>query len=194
MTRPGGPPPSGPFLLPSVEVRWFFQGELPPALDRWIEERADPAASGSRTDRYIRIPGAPHTGIKLREGRIEVKARLGSTPPSAAIPGSVERWVKWSQPIPGDPPRMEGPGVEIVEVAKTRRAWFDDGLLREVTGVRCEGWGGWTVGLEGPDPLPLPGTMEQVVTDILGLPGVASVLTPERSASYPEWIESLVAG
>jgi hypothetical protein len=107
----------------------------------------------------------------------------------------VEWWVKWSQPITGDAPGMDGPGVEFVEVAKRRRAWFEGGLLREVTEVRFGGapgaWRGWTVGLEGPPPLPHLEDLERAVAELLGLPGVAAMLTPKRSASYPEWLSRL---
>lgn len=189
--------PPGPFLLPSVEVRWFLEGDLPPALERWIDRWADPAASGSRTDAYVRLPDAPRTGIKLREGRIEVKTLRQRIPPSPAIPGWVEWWLKWSQPVPGGLGLLEGPGIDVVEVSKDRRAWFQDGVLREVTRVSRGVGSAWTVGLEAPEEGPghldrsepaVPSDLAAAATQLFRLDGLSDILLPRRSASYPEWL------
>ena len=200
MNVPDSPRPTGPFLLPSVEVRWFVEGDLPAALERWIDGRADPAASGSRTDAYVALTGAPGTGIKLREGRIEVKTLRHRIPPSPAIPGWVEWWLKWSQPVPGGLELLEGPGIEVVGVAKERRAWFRDGVLREVTRVSRGQESAWTIGLEAPEAgaehldevvPPVPSSLAAAAVELFRLEGLPELLLPGRSASYPEWLSRL---
>lgn len=113
-------------FYPSAEIRWFWRetrGAFD-ALRRWITksgriktlteeeckkpEKTNPAglrkpflkAEATRTDEYLLLPGALTTGVKLRQGRFEIKA-LTAGPTSCSLPegrgeGKQDQWVKWS--------------------------------------------------------------------------------------------------
>lgn len=97
----------------SLEVRWFFDGALGAAaadVEAWYAgggaadaRRSGPLwPDGGRTDRYLVLPGVDDLGIKLRDGRFEVKGRvsdLGARSFAQGMHGRTEHWVKWSHPL-----------------------------------------------------------------------------------------------
>lgn len=87
-------------MLASAEVRWFFSGDLPADVLRWFRRGDLWAAQPERTDAYLLLPGCDTVGVKLREGRFEVKARTAA-PRAVHYPGGVsghcDAWVKWSR-------------------------------------------------------------------------------------------------
>jgi hypothetical protein len=87
----------------TLEVRWFYPGPLPSPLLDWLHTHGSlPAAQPLRVDHYLRLPEQCTLGIKLREGNVEVKARLGNSRqvemPSQAT-GELAFWRKWSFPL-----------------------------------------------------------------------------------------------
>lgn len=123
----------------TLEVRWFFEAtSLPnaPEVEAWFRSRAsaDPAATAGekdppewRTDSYLIVPGTDDLGIKLREGRFEVKGKvrdLGTHAFGPRASGRIERWMKWSCDIEakGNPTIPDGGWLT--------RACHDDGVLR----------------------------------------------------------------
>ena len=58
----------------SAEVRWFWEGDVPPVLKAWFEGDAAPEAEAPRTDAYLRDP-TENAGLKMRgeQGGAEVK-------------------------------------------------------------------------------------------------------------------------
>jgi len=99
----------------TLEVRWFFDGalaEVAPEVESWfcavvpqgIEETRHSCSWPAtwRKDRYLILPGAEDMGIKLREGRLEIKGRVdtfGAERFADRIRGVTERWMKWSHAI-----------------------------------------------------------------------------------------------
>jgi hypothetical protein len=84
----------------SAEIKWFSdQAEkLQKIYDmvQWIDDEDD--SDGIRTDIYL-ATGLKGIGIKLREGRLEIKERIGNGKVleiNETSIGSMERWVKWS--------------------------------------------------------------------------------------------------
>jgi hypothetical protein len=92
-------------MFPTAEVRWFTQGAIPSEVLGWFHE------SGSafdeqplRVDYYLRIVESESMGVKLREGRLEIKQRYGKPKIvhfSEHTTGRVEKWRKWSFRLAG---------------------------------------------------------------------------------------------
>lgn len=94
-------------MLASAEVRWFFRGEPPAEVWEWFRSGDLWTQQPNRVDEYLVLPGCSAVGIKLREGRFEVKAQT-EAPLATEYPGGVrghrDGWVKWSRSA-GDPER-----------------------------------------------------------------------------------------
>jgi hypothetical protein len=87
-------------MLITNELRWFYPGIVPPEIKLWFEQNCLTESSNSpekRTDWYLYSP-SDFIGIKLREGRLEVKwrqAELGTVRFGASVEGNAEKWAKW---------------------------------------------------------------------------------------------------
>lgn len=92
-----------PTMYLTMEVRWFFPGALPGQLLDWLDRfRRLPAAQPPRVDHYLRLPGQPTLGIKLREGHVEVKTRMGDSREvemGPRVAGWLALWRKWRFPL-----------------------------------------------------------------------------------------------
>jgi hypothetical protein len=115
-------------MYPTVEVRWFYHGPIPPPVEAWFERRpGNVERQPSRVDHYLRLSDSDELNIKLRQGRIEVKQR--TAPPRVTqfhkhVAGALEAWRKWSFELAG---RAEGrsrslsPSSAWIAVRKARR-------------------------------------------------------------------------
>lgn len=149
-------------LLVSLELRWFFDGQLPVGLDKWFSDLLPGGLVSpvdKRDDIYLFQPSVEHIGIKLRDGRLEIKWRELARPykgPHGAA-GQVERWLKWNWAD------SEGPGPDdIASFGVPRGPWI--GIAKERR-QRKYGWekDKWI-------PVPASGTFEQgVVVEITAL-------------------------
>jgi hypothetical protein len=194
--------------LCSLEVRWFFPGQLETAVAEWFGRF--PAETQSREDIYLLDPQLRGLSVKVRGGvALEVKVYRGS-PGILSLPGRargrMESWQKWSFPIA--PLRQDSGNLAAWRpVRKMRRiSWFSlanrpvsapaPGLSREprcaveLTEVRTRGRDWWTLGFEvtGPDHLlrrALQATAALVFAQ--ALPGSVEPGTDE-SRSYMEWL------
>ena len=67
-------------VLFSAELRWFFKGPPPAALDSWFRSGHIPPGGGEiRRDEYLRDPKQQQLGVKKR-GRnpgVEIKGLVG---------------------------------------------------------------------------------------------------------------------
>lgn len=81
-------------------MRWFTEGSLPAGIVDWFEgHEPDPEIQPRRVDYYFRVVGVDSIGIKLREGKIELKQRqrqLGVIRLHERVHGILEEWSKWS--------------------------------------------------------------------------------------------------
>lgn len=102
----------------SFEIRWFTKGALPV---RWMDAHRSLGYGGTifeeRTDRYLRFRTTDDLGVKIRDGRLEIKQRL--TAPNVRTlpihsPPVPERWMKYS---------WESPAVGQLHFS--RSAWRD---------------------------------------------------------------------
>ena len=83
----------------SSEVRWFFTGELPSAVREWFVVGDDVRSEPTRTDEYLMLPDCRTASLKIREGRLEFKARTKAPQPvryAGDIEGLRDHWIKWS--------------------------------------------------------------------------------------------------
>lgn len=98
-------------MLPTVEVRWFYQGDVPETTLQRFGNGAFPQDRGTieeRTDLYLYLPGVDSMGIKLRginaqrengADQLEIKRREldGSVVTfMPGVTGRLERWTKWA--------------------------------------------------------------------------------------------------
>ena len=202
---PGSPVTEG---VCSLEVRWFFPGQLDTAVAEWFGRF--PAETQSREDTYLLDPQLRGLSVKIRGGAaLEVKVYRGS-PGILYVPGRargrMESWQKWSFPIA--PLRQDSDDLAAWRpVRKMRRIsrfplasrpvsaqaaglGQEPQCAAELTEVRTSGRDWWTLGFEatGPDDLlrhALQATAALVFAQ--ALPGSVEPGTDE-SRSYIEWL------
>lgn len=87
-------------MLTTSEIRWFYQGIIPPAIETWFATkvlRENYQNYEDREDWYLLIPGCEFLGVKLRQQRLETKLRvsdLGVLQLTTNIIGAAEKWLK----------------------------------------------------------------------------------------------------
>lgn len=204
-------------MLESVEVRWFGRGEPPPALTDWFTRAVLHAEQQPvRVDHYLRGSGSDALGIKLREGRLEIKRRVASAglrELAAGCAGYVETWRKWAFLLAPEAQAFESPesgswasvtksrhiGRFVLSAAGQPVPAALDALLPaacdcELTAValgRSEPW--WTLGFEAFGPaLSALGLLLAVAHQLLRM-ALALSLTEEMSQSYPAWLTAIGA-
>jgi hypothetical protein len=200
-------------MLATEEIRWFFAGAIPQPVTAWFRAYVgDAPAQLPRTDFYLRLAEGDSLGIKLRQGRIEVKQReeadtLIQLGERAA--GRMESWRKWSFGLAETEVGVAETG-QWAGVWKARRwclfvveengritpappaAILEQGCACELTDVRLadssEWW--WSLGFEafGGTAVERRERLLHVAGKFLGL-GDAPLLAAEQSYSYPKWLQ-----
>lgn len=201
----------------TMEVRWFYPGPLPGQIVDWLHTPGClPAAQPPRVDHYLSLPSQPTLGIKLREGHVELKARLGNARKvemGPGVAGMMAPWRKWSFPLAfaasseGAPlEQLLVPASSWIAVEKERlmQRWQLDGGLEaapvrlgapvvqgcefELSQVRAGGEEWWSACFEafGPES-GLERALLSTAAKVLG-PGCPLNLDVEHSLSYPAWL------
>ncbi|WGV26302.1 hypothetical protein [Halotia branconii] len=88
-------------MLTTNELRWFYPGTIPTDIKIWFQQnclidRMQPPEE--REDQYLYAPKCDYLGIKLRQGRLEIKwrkAEFGEVRLGQYAEGKVEKWAKW---------------------------------------------------------------------------------------------------
>ena len=87
-------------MLVSAELRWFWRGGLPPAVDTWFRNAEFPPGGGRpRTDEYLVDRRQIELGVETRgrKAGVEVKGLVGlRRTVSVPFPGRVQIWSKWA--------------------------------------------------------------------------------------------------
>lgn len=86
-------------MLHTSEARWFIPERLPDAVLDWFRAGEAIDSEGVQVHEYLLFPDCDSVGVKLREGRFEIKAMRGPSQPLSlpfGIKGRTEQWVKWS--------------------------------------------------------------------------------------------------
>jgi hypothetical protein len=201
----------------TLEVRWFYPGPLPGQIVAWLDKLGRlPAGQPPRKDHYLRLAAHPTLGIKLREGNIEVKMRLGEprkVQPGPRAAGRLALWRKWSFPLAADTAPLERllvPGPAWLSVTKERRLQryrlggslepvpvplgtpAELGCEFELSGVQAGGETWWSACFEafGPES-GLERALLAVASPVLG-PGWPLPLEVEHSLGYPAWLAEFV--
>ena len=202
-------------MFPTVETRWFYPGTVPPDVLAWYHygERA-PEAQPTRIDYYLRLADHDDLGVKLREGRIEIKQRAeqyGVEHLHEHVHGLVEGWHKWSFGVTDSGTGLNdlaGPSPAWIAVRKARRLRrylvTDDGNVFAMSGVETAPQGcnielaelaihgktWWSLAFEtfGP-PAGLHATFTRVTQHILRGDAVPH-LDAEHAYSYAHWLKN----
>lgn len=86
-------------MLTTAELRWFNHGALPEEISYWFNCLGDYLAPPEeREDLYLSSVGCDYLGIKLRQGRLEIKwrqAELGRVRFADRVEAKAEKWGKW---------------------------------------------------------------------------------------------------
>jgi hypothetical protein len=205
-------------MFSSVEIRWFYPGAIPPDVLAWYhDDTRHVDLQPRRVDHYLPLPGSDSLGVKLREGRIEVKQRhqaYGLARLDERVEGRAEGWRKWSFPLSGggspQPQRSETPPgwtsvckeralaryrltEDRVPVPVPAGELFQRGcdleLARVQVNAQVEAW--WTLALEA------FGEEQGLVADLLAVAAQVFAVTEAKEApilqagdslSYPAWL------
>ena len=199
-------------MLPSVEARWFMRGTVPKEALDWIQRwECAGSAPEERDDHYLCLPGATSLGVKLRDGRFEVKRRdidMGLVPLGDRVAGRLALWRKWSFKLEGDSGKKAPDGYWItIEKERYLRKYeiVNDSLKAvepnkfpvrgctvELTQLQVRGTTWWSLGFEafGPHDDELRSTLT-LVAEKCFTRGDHPTLDSESSFDYPEWLVSL---
>ena len=108
-------------MFPTAEVRWFSRGPTPPPVEAWFHQGAGGVdQEPGRVDRYLHLAHVEDLGIKLRQGRLEIKQRVGQQNLvrfHRRVAGLVEEWHKWSF-------ALSEPESALAQAAAVAGAWI----------------------------------------------------------------------
>ncbi len=198
-------------MYPTIEVRWFQQGQIPPEVWAWFGRIGPlPEEQPIRVDHYLHLPDKDSLGIKLREGRLEIKQRqrqVGVVRFHERVAGLVEQWRKWSFPLAHNEPTVPGPDDAWIAVEKRRRLrryQLIDGKHVETVAVATDAAQGcelelsrikaadqqwWSLCFEAfGDEAALQENLRQVVSHVLAA-REPPVLKANASCGYPVWLQ-----
>ena len=159
------------FAITSAEIRWFIKGKIPLIIFDWFIGLNDNYVNQpERTDHYLLLQSDDTLGIKLREGRIEIKQRtnqIGNITPGKNVCGVAEKWRKWSFELNEANQILSNKIIknEWYSVSKTRilvnygitqdniaaqkeKVTYENGCLTEITSLKIKNEDWWTFGLE----------------------------------------------
>ncbi|HEY9664671.1 MAG TPA: hypothetical protein V6C65_40025 [Allocoleopsis sp.] len=84
----------------SLEVRWFLPVAFPDEVRQWFDcEQPTLTEAEQREDWYLLLADHRDVGIKLRQGKLEIKHRIGDRGVKKivkGVKGRIEQWQKWS--------------------------------------------------------------------------------------------------
>lgn len=190
----------------TLELRWFLR-KPPCPREVWFGAR-DP--SPLRVDWYA-FPCDARSGVKVREGRIEVKLRLEECGDFAwgGVCGRLERWSKSSVALPPSEIPQErhlaGAGWKAVVKTRWQRIFELESdtlcetqvLDRSRVAVQFEwtelavasGASWWTIGLEAyGDAAGQDRILRLAAAELFSLVRSPAGLTRDVSCGYPEWL------
>jgi len=203
-------------MWPTVEVRWFYRGTIPPAVYNWFHQDGHQAETPlSRTDYYLHLVDGDFLGVKLREGRVEIKQRhhqYGVVQFHGRVAGQVEQWRKWSFPLAEDNHiiialKMFAPfwtevhktrqqrGYQVIHknrvVARPTEAMSQQGCNLELTAIRAAGNEWWTLSYEAfGDEATIQENLLRVAKHLF-TKNTPPNLQAKDSYSYPAWLKRI---
>ena len=204
-------------MFPSMEVRWFYRGTVPAEVAEWFYlGTSQPEEQPPRVDYYLCLLKVDGLGIKVREGRLEVKRRQrqhGILRFDEQAAGLVEHWRKWGFELPRAAGKLSDSlmpssgwlGVKKERQLRKYRAAGNDRLVPVAAGeypergcslelsslqVRGQDW--WSLCFEAfGDESSLREILLLVMEQVLAGEGVPFALEAKASYGYPRWLASL---
>jgi hypothetical protein len=200
-------------VFPTAEVRWFARGPIPPPVETWFRQGAGSVdREPGRVDHYLQLAHVDSLGIKLREGRIEIKQRVDRHRLirfHERVAGLVERYHKWSFQL-SDPDtalaRATAAAESWVPVRKERQLRryrvADDGRIialtasasphrgceLELSRVEVAGETWWTLAFEAfGEPSTLRADLLEVAGYVFASDGSPALLARD-SCGYAAWL------
>ncbi len=201
-------------MYDTAELRWFHEGRAPAGVVAWFSAGGrEPTVQPVRVDHYLHLVDSQHLGVKVREGRLEVKHRRGNSHAvhlGPCVSGLIEQWRKWSIPLAANPdavPPRRRATVSWIEVVKERalcRYWLagdrrivatstdwypDEGCDVELTVLRVRGRAWWTLALEAYGPCDSVCENLLSVAELIFDASEPPALHAADSYAYPRWLE-----
>ena len=199
----------------SAEIRWFLHGPIPGAMADWFAIDMLGSEPEERSDDYILLPLCPSAGIKLREGKLQVKSLCREPSPlmiTSEINGWASRWVKWSLDLTTSSARNFYRQNDTIRVQKRR--WqrklsldgdfaeeiphgsrAECGCTMELAALQVEADIWWTLALESfGDPSTIQDSLQRCILHFLRRSPPPIRLLAADSKSYSEWLEVVARG
>jgi hypothetical protein len=196
-------------MLTTDEIRWFFPGLIPDAVVDWFGA-APVVPTPKRTDIYLPLPSSLALGIKLRQGRFEIKTRTSAPRPVSyphSTSGMAARWKKESYRTPlvaSLEARLNDlAALHVVKERHLRKFSLGQdsvteigpgdapmlGCLFEMTQLWCNGHASWTVALEAFGAMEgLEGVLDRVAQTVFNASPCPVRLDTKTCADYPDWL------
>ena len=205
----------------TTEIRWFVAGILSAETLSWFSSGHRPEMATAQVHEYLLFPGCDSVGVKFREDRFEIKAKLGVSPPISlvmGIQGRSEEWIKWSLlttglPMLGPALRQSGTWLKVRKERNQRIFSAESGNLQEVPAgslpvagcnieltrieVAADPSSWFTLGFEAyGSPSARAGILEEGIDLFFKAQGQAPGidLTEAHSFGYPTWLMNLGKG
>lgn len=204
------------------ELRWFFEGSAPTKVSAWFEQLsggADLIKVKERTDVYFLVEGHEEFGVKLREGKLELKWRTLLAPfmtIDEKHSGKQVEWRKqgWECADHSEieklflSPQLGGPRYAVKKLRHQRKysvnyaenrgltpvgfgkPYPDKAVLIELTHLTSEDGTAWTLGFDG---IAAPERVDKVLllaADELLKDYPGPSLSVDAWAGYPRWLLS----
>lgn len=203
----------------TVEVRWFYPGGIPVEVKNgFFRDESYSEAQPERVDKYFTVAGDPDLGIKMREGRLEIKHltdKFGPFRLGSQVVGIMEGWEKWgfvlSEHFYNQNAKSSHEGIEVRKQRWLRKFQFaKEGMVNpiypqfiinqgcdwELSKIQVVGsneiW--WSMAFEafGDKSITMRTTISKVV-EISLKSMVDWKFQVENSLSYPAWLNLIMA-
>lgn len=184
-------------MLTSSELRWFKCGKLPDPISKWFQQddlEGQLQPPEEREDVYLYSPGIEYLGLKLRQGRLEIKwrkAELGVRGFGDRVEGKVEKWGKWlCEDSTGESFQLtDVVGKKSwVSVKKARSQRLYENCTLELTQLNVRGNDWWSLAFEATsDDDSLMDKLEAVANLVFKTYN-GSELQAQDSYAYPSWL------
>jgi hypothetical protein len=204
-------------LYVSTEVRWFCSGLMPQRALSWFSRVGQqPQEQPSRIDYYLDLGDYDSLGIKLREGRIEIKQReawQGTVQLGPQFVGVMEQWRKWSWALAEPDAGLASDWISTASwIGVEKKRWLlryqacreeeitpapdgeavEQGCQVELAQVQAQGQVGWSLSFEsyGGESAGRE-TLLLVAARLFSGESIDLPLSADTSYGYPKWLAML---
>lgn len=187
-------------MLITIELRWFYPGTIPTQIEHWFNQESlggQIESPETREDWYLYLPTCDYLGIKLRQGKLEIKWRQAEFKVlrfGDFVEGKAEKWAKWTCEDPTSkcfiPAEVAGKESWLsVKKKRSQRVYADCAV--ELTQLDINGKDWWSLAFEatGEDDK-LMDNLQTVASQVFqSYPG--SKLQGKDSFAYPSWLSGV---